>query len=111
MAHLVAPAQGDGEILPALLGGQPFVLQGQRFQIPQQRSQRRAQIVGNIGHKFAALAVAVCQPIPLTGYLPGKVNKAVLKNRYLITGLWLRRAGRRGFDGADAVPIVRRHGR
>jgi pyruvate,water dikinase len=65
MAHLLSLAQRGGEILLVLLRRQRGGFQRQRFQIAQQRGQRRAEIVRNIGDKLPALAIAVGQPIPL----------------------------------------------
>jgi hypothetical protein len=58
--------------------------------------------VRNIGDKLTALAIAVGQPIPLAGYLPGQLDKAFSRTATSFPAR-IRRSRRQQLDGADAV--------
>ncbi len=103
VAHLLPLTQRSGEILLMLLWRQRGGLERQGFQIPQQRGERCAQIVRNIGNKLPALTVAVGQLIPLRNYFACKLDKGVAQSHHFIICRGLQRLCRQLFDGANAV--------
>ncbi len=103
-ADLVALRQGDGQVALALGGVERGVLQRQRFQVAVQRRQRRAQVVGNVGHQFAALQVLLAQLLPLLAEALRHVREAVPQDRQFVAlagpgrRRWRRQRGRGGID-------------
>jgi hypothetical protein len=64
-ADLAALRQRDAEVALALCGVQRFILQRQRFKVAVHGAQRRAQVVRDIGHHFAAVVIQLAHGLPL----------------------------------------------
>ncbi|SSW84380.1 Uncharacterised protein [Klebsiella pneumoniae] len=103
MTDLLPLTQRGGEILLMLLRRQGGGFERQGFEIAQQRGERRAEIVRNIGDKLTTLTIAVGQPIPLLGDFARQLDKAVAQDRHFIFCRRVRRLSRQQPDGAYAV--------